>query len=72
LEAGKFYPLRIEYFEATENAFVTLLRRKSSQTYLDDSVVNSDYLYFERSLVPIDESKLVDTHTTPRRPTNVL
>jgi hypothetical protein len=72
LEAGKFYPLRIEYFEATENAFVTLLRRKASQTYLQDSVVDSQYLYFERSLVPIEESKQVDAHTTPRRPTNVF
>lgn len=71
LEVDKFYPVRLEYFESYGNAFVTLLRRKVSQTYAEDEVVSKDSLYFERSLVPIHQTKQVNAFFTPRRPTNV-
>jgi hypothetical protein len=53
LEQDVFYPIKLEYFEDTSNAFITLVWREASLTSEADRVIPSSHFYYERSLVPI-------------------
>lgn len=70
LTAGAFVPVRIQFYEAVDSAFIRLSwQSESSQTM---EIIPSDRLYYKRSHTPISgATTLVETRFTPRRPTLV-
>ena len=72
LTRDEFIQFRLEYFENTEEAFVTLMWRLASQTSSEDQVMPASRFYHLVSQTPISSAAgLVTGEFTPRRPTGL-
>lgn len=52
LNSNDFIPIKLEYFENTDNAFVTLMWR-TTNSYTDDKVIPAENFYYKRYHTPI-------------------
>ena len=71
LTAGEFVPIRIRYYEAVDQAFITLSWKSTSMP--EFVVIPSSNFYYGQSHTPISgASTLITASHRPMRPTNVF